>query len=82
MIGKAATNALDSIYFGCDKNETAKISSLTIAASHYLESWGDGRTFDGTLVPVQPMIEPLFSTFNELEVLALWLDWQIVALIQ
>ncbi len=64
-------NALDSIYFGCDKNETAKISSFTIAASHYLESWGDGRTFDGTLVPVQPMIEPLFSTFNELEVLAL-----------
>lgn len=29
-----------------------------------------GRTFDGTLVPVQPMIEPLFETFNELEILA------------
>ena len=64
-------NALESIYFGSDKNETAKIASFAIAASHYLESWSDGRTFDGTLVPVQPMIEPLFPTFNELEVLAL-----------
>ena len=63
--------ASESIYFGSDKNETAKLATFTIAASHYLESWGDGRTFDGTLVPVQPMIEPLFPTFNELEVLAL-----------
>jgi molybdopterin-containing oxidoreductase family iron-sulfur binding subunit len=63
--------ARESIYFGSDKNETAKLATFTIAASHYLESWGDGRSFDGTLVPVQPMIEPLFPTFNELEVLAL-----------
>jgi molybdopterin-containing oxidoreductase family iron-sulfur binding subunit len=66
----AQARAEMSVYFGSDKNETAKAASLTIAASHYLESWGDGRTFDGALVPVQPMIEPLFPTFNELEVLA------------
>ncbi|MGB0334565.1 MAG: TAT-variant-translocated molybdopterin oxidoreductase [Opitutales bacterium] len=66
----AQARAETSVYFGSDKNETAKAASLTIAASHYLESWGDGRTFDGVLVPVQPMIEPLFPTFNELEVLA------------
>ncbi|MDQ8208388.1 TAT-variant-translocated molybdopterin oxidoreductase [Coraliomargarita sp. SDUM461003] len=66
----AQAKASESIYFGSDKNETAKAAKLVIAASHYLESWGDGRTFDGTLVPVQPMIEPLFPTFSELEVLA------------
>lgn len=59
-----------SIFLSYSYNETAKESDLVIARSHYLECWGDGRTFDGTLVPVQPMIEPLFPTFNELEVLA------------
>ena len=27
--------------------------------AHYLESWGDALTSDGTLVPVQPLIQPL-----------------------
>ncbi|MGJ8649803.1 MAG: TAT-variant-translocated molybdopterin oxidoreductase [Opitutaceae bacterium] len=66
----AQAKAAESIYFGGSVNETAKAAKTFIARSHYLESWGDGRTFDGTLVPVQPMIEPLFPTFNELEVLA------------
>lgn len=66
----AQAKAGKTFYFGTDKNETAEVADVVIAASHYLESWGDGRTFDGTVVPVQPMIEPLFPTFNELEVLA------------
>ncbi len=66
----AQSKAGQSIYLGPSKNETAEVSNLFLARSHYLESWGDGRTFDGTLVPVQPMIEPLFDTFNELELLA------------
>ncbi len=39
--------------------------------AHYLESWGDARTADGTIVPIQPLIEPLFGGITELEVLAL-----------
>ncbi len=66
----AQAKAAQSIYLGGSSNETAMAADLFIARSHYLESWGDGRTFDGTLVPVQPMIEPLFDTFNDLEVLA------------
>ncbi|CAA6679027.1 MULTISPECIES: TAT-variant-translocated molybdopterin oxidoreductase [unclassified Lentimonas] len=66
----AQAKATQSIYIGGAVNETSQAVNLFIARSHYLESWGDGRTFDGTLVPVQPMIEPLFDTFNDLEVLA------------
>lgn len=66
----AQAQATESIYIGGSENETSEAASLFIARSHYLETWGDGRTFDGTLVPVQPMIEPLFETFNELEILA------------
>jgi molybdopterin-containing oxidoreductase family iron-sulfur binding subunit len=39
-------------------------------AAHYLESWGDATTSDGTLVPVQPLIQPLFDGLTELEFLA------------
>jgi molybdopterin-containing oxidoreductase family iron-sulfur binding subunit len=42
-----------------------------LPAAHYLESWGDARTADGTIVPIQPLIEPLFGGLTELEVLAL-----------
>jgi MoCo/4Fe-4S cofactor protein with predicted Tat translocation signal len=41
-----------------------------LPAAHYLESWGDARTADGTLVPIQPLIAPLFGGLTELEVLA------------
>jgi molybdopterin-containing oxidoreductase family iron-sulfur binding subunit len=60
----------ESIHLSYSYNETSAEADLLIARSHYLESWGDGRTHDGTLVPVQPMIEPLFPTFDELELLA------------
>ncbi|MFO8028175.1 MAG: TAT-variant-translocated molybdopterin oxidoreductase [Opitutales bacterium] len=60
----------EAIHLSYSYNETSVEADVIIARSHYLESWGDGRTDDGTLVPVQPMIEPLFPAFNELEVLA------------
>jgi molybdopterin-containing oxidoreductase family iron-sulfur binding subunit len=42
-----------------------------LARAHYLESWGDARTADGTVVPVQPLINPLFGGITDLEVLAI-----------
>ena len=63
-------NADETIHLSHSFNETSAESNTLIAASHYLECWGDGRAFDGTLLPVQPMIEPLFPTFNEIEVIA------------
>lgn len=49
---------------------TAKNGGVFLASTHYLESWNDGRAADGTYVPVQPMIRPLFSGIDELAVLA------------
>jgi anaerobic selenocysteine-containing dehydrogenase len=46
-------------------------SQWDLPMAHYLESWGDARTADGTLVPIQPLIEPLFGGITEMEVLAL-----------
>ncbi len=61
------------IRHGYYQDETSLSADYVIAANHYLESWGDGRTFDGTYVPVQPMILPLFEGFSEVEVLNLFL---------
>ncbi|HEX2852233.1 MAG TPA: TAT-variant-translocated molybdopterin oxidoreductase [Opitutaceae bacterium] len=61
------------VRFGYHVDETSSVNAAAtthIAAAHYLESWGDARTVDGTVVPVQPMILPLFGGLTEIEVLA------------
>ncbi len=53
-----------------DETAAAKLCDWHFPLAHYLESWGDARTHDGTLVPVQPLIQPLFGGLTELEFLA------------
>ncbi|MCC6415966.1 MAG: TAT-variant-translocated molybdopterin oxidoreductase, partial [Opitutaceae bacterium] len=65
---KSVTNVVRHGYY---VDETSHAAGTHIAATHYLESWGDARTVDGTVVPVQPMILPLFGGLTELEALAL-----------
>ncbi len=57
-------------YYGDETSSVASAQRVHIAATHYLEAWGDARTIDGTVVPVQPMIQPLFNGLTEIEVLA------------
>ena len=65
-----AKSAKQVVRYGYYVDETSALADIHIAATHYLESWGDARTADGTVVPVQPMILPLFDGLTELEVLA------------
>lgn len=58
------------VRLGYHEDETAALCQWHFPATHYLESWGDARTFDGTLVPVQPLIAPLFDGLTELEFFA------------
>ncbi len=58
------------VRYGYYVDETTAASHVHIAAAHYLESWGDARTADGTVVPIQPMIMPLFGGLTQNEVLA------------
>ena len=53
-------------------NETSDICHWHIPATHYLESWGDARTYDGTVTIVQPLIAPLYEGRTAHEVLALF----------
>jgi molybdopterin-containing oxidoreductase family iron-sulfur binding subunit len=70
---EAQKKAKDIIRLGYYEDETfaaTRETSLGIPQAHYLESWGDARTGDGTVVPIQPLIAPLFGGMTEIEVLA------------
>ena len=55
-------------------NETSEICHWHIPAAHYLESWGDARSYDGTVTIVQPLIAPLYEGKTAHEMLALFGD--------
>jgi MoCo/4Fe-4S cofactor protein with predicted Tat translocation signal len=55
-------------------NETSDICHWHIPAAHYLESWGDTRSYDGTVTIVQPLIAPLYEGKTAHEMLALFSD--------
>ncbi len=63
-----------TIYVGSHFDETAELCDWHVAESHYLETWGDARAFDGTLSVVQPLIAPLYHTHSASEVLAAFGD--------
>lgn len=58
------------VRLGYTEDESFVKKGWHLPLAHYLESWGDARTADGTVVPVQPLIQPLFGAVTELEVLA------------
>ncbi len=63
---KVKTAVLVSSHF----DETAEFCQWHIAESHFLETWGDARAFDGTVSVIQPLIAPLYHTHSAFEVLA------------
>jgi Fe-S-cluster-containing dehydrogenase component len=52
-------------------DETAELCNWHVPAAHYLESWSDGRAYDGTVSIVQPLIAPLYENHSAHEILAL-----------
>jgi MoCo/4Fe-4S cofactor protein with predicted Tat translocation signal len=57
------------IHLGLHEDETAVLCHWHIPETHYLESWGDARAYDGTVGIVQPLVAPLYAGVSVLEVL-------------
>src|SRR5438552_11926924 len=55
-------------------DETSELCHWHIPAAHYLESWSDASSYDGTVTIVQPLIAPLYEGKTAHEVLALFSD--------
>jgi MoCo/4Fe-4S cofactor protein with predicted Tat translocation signal len=56
-------------HLGLYANETAAWCHWHIPEAHYLESWSDGRAYDGTVSIIQPLIMPLYGGKTAHEVL-------------
>jgi molybdopterin-containing oxidoreductase family iron-sulfur binding subunit len=56
------------------RDETSEICHWHVPAAHYLESWGDTRSYDGTVTIMQPLIEPLYEGKTPYELLAVFSD--------
>jgi MoCo/4Fe-4S cofactor protein with predicted Tat translocation signal len=56
------------------KNETSEVCHWYVPAAHYLESWGDTRSYDGTVTIMQPLVEPLYEGKTAYELLAVFSD--------
>jgi molybdopterin-containing oxidoreductase family iron-sulfur binding subunit len=68
-LGGAIARVATSLYVGLYANETAQVCRYAAPGLHELEQWGMARAHDGTLTPIQPLIEPLFGGRSALDVL-------------
>ncbi len=57
-------------HLGLYEDETAVLCHWHVPEAHYLESWGDVRSADGTISIVQPLIAPLYDGKTPSEVVA------------
>ena len=65
-----ALKGLVLVHLGSHVDETGRLATWCLPASHYLESWGDLEAADSTISIVQPLIAPLHPSKSALELLA------------
>ncbi|HTR53033.1 MAG TPA: Fe-S-cluster-containing hydrogenase [Kofleriaceae bacterium] len=70
---KKLANAGISIRLGEYEDETSKKATWHVPRAHFLEAWGDARTWDGTISIAQPLIAPLYGGLSSAEFLSLLL---------
>jgi molybdopterin-containing oxidoreductase family iron-sulfur binding subunit len=68
-LGKVPTTLHLSEY----ADETSKVCTWHVPKAHFLEAWGDARTWDGTISLAQPLIAPLWGGLSSAELLSLLL---------
>ena len=62
------------VHLGLYEDETAALCQWHIPETHFLETWSDVRSEDGTATIVQPLIAPLYQGHSAHEVLAAFTD--------
>jgi molybdopterin-containing oxidoreductase family iron-sulfur binding subunit len=70
-LGGALAKAKESLHLSLYDDETSQRCTWHLPRAHYLESWGDSRAADGSIVVQQPLIAPLYGGKSALELVAL-----------
>lgn len=68
---EALSKVATSVHLAEYANETSAKTTWHLPRAHYLEAWGDARTWDGTLTVAQPLIAPLYGGITPAELLSL-----------
>lgn len=58
------------VHLSLHEDETSKLCDWHVPAAHFLESWSDTSTYDGTASIQQPLIAPLYEGRSSHEILA------------
>jgi len=62
------------VHMGLYKDETSELCQWHIPQAHFLESWSDVRSYEGTVSIIQPLIAPLYYGKTAHELLAAFSD--------
>ncbi len=65
-----AMAGIPSLHLSEYEDETSLKSSWHVPKAHFLEAWGDVRTWDGTVTIAQPLIAPLYGGLSSAELLS------------
>jgi len=73
-LGEQLQRVETTIHLSDYVDETSTQCSWHVNRAHPLETWGDGRAYDGTYSAQQPLIQPLFDGASDVELLAHMID--------
>jgi len=68
-LGSRLKKARLSVRLGLYDDETSDVCQWQINETHFLETWGDARAFDGTVSIQQPLIQPLYNGRSAMQML-------------
>jgi molybdopterin-containing oxidoreductase family iron-sulfur binding subunit len=72
-IDDAIASVANRLHASCFKNETSQVCENVVDMAHALETWKDGVAADGSICIGQPLINPLFGSKSNLEMLSMLL---------
>jgi len=72
-LASAMDKARVTVHLSGHRDATSRRATWHLPRTHYLESWGDTIAADGSVLAIQPLIEPLHGARSDLEIMALLL---------
>jgi MoCo/4Fe-4S cofactor protein with predicted Tat translocation signal len=74
LFADAMSKVQTRVHLSLYEDETSELCHWHIPEAHFLESWSDARSHDGTVSIVQPLIAPLYGGRSAHELLAAMTD--------
>ncbi|MEZ4407316.1 MAG: TAT-variant-translocated molybdopterin oxidoreductase [Polyangiales bacterium] len=69
-LGAKIARARFSAHLSMHHDETGERCQWRVPRTHFLEAWGDAQGLDGTVAVQQPLIQPLYRGWSDIELLA------------